>query len=292
MENKRDSDRLSSRTEKDVGTNMMDQYKKETSQIHAPIDLVQKTKLAMEQEELRLKEAAERADRSKINVETCRETESEKKKPKSVYRIHQWTLPLTAAAAILILVSVSAVTRNGRLSHWDSDMMADSEYEKSMDIQFGEAAMTEEAAQDNELSMNEGPDKPSRSSIEESDADYAMEESAEEAEWEDSDAITETEEITGADEQANSADAAKQEQSAEIEITQVEEEPDFYDNPDTEDYLYKNLIFWADQAENGEWFAYVSVRGDKYVIVSAITDQDVFLEKAYELVLETRGSLK
>lgn len=290
MQNKRDNDRLSFRTEKDVGTNMMDQYKKETSQIHAPVDLVQKTKLAMEQEELRLKEAAERTDRPKINVETCRETESAKRKPKSVFRIHQWTLPLTAAAAILILVSVSAVTRNGRLSHSDSDMMADTGYEKSMDIQFSEAATTEEAEEDNELPMNEGPDKPNRSSIEESDA--VMEESAEGAEWESSDVIKETEEMTGADEQTNRANAAKQEQGAEIEITQVEEEPDFYDNPDTEDYLYENLIFWADQDENGEWFAYVSVRGDKYVIVSAITDQDVFLEKAYELVLETRGSLK
>ena len=39
---------------------MKDQYRKETSQIHAPADLIQKTKQAMEQEEQRLKAVEER----------------------------------------------------------------------------------------------------------------------------------------------------------------------------------------------------------------------------------------
>ena len=55
---------------------MKDQYRKETSQIHAPADLIQKTKQAMEQEEQRLKAVEERkvgSDGTEIGRASCRE---------------------------------------------------------------------------------------------------------------------------------------------------------------------------------------------------------------------------
>lgn len=278
---------------------MVDRYKKETSQIHAPADLIQKTRLAMQQEEQRLRESAEGTGRSDTAVrEQIGITDRGKKSFHSMHRIYKWTLPLTAAAAIVILLSVSAVMRGTRFRSSGSDMMADSGYGKDMELQFGETNMAEEAMEENEEPMAGSPVKPIRQDVME---DYDMAEDAESTEPEE-DILTDeaadtqseaSESIMDRDETPETNGAAvKGEAAEEIEITEVKEEPDFYNSEDTESYLYKNLIFWVSQEENGEWFAYVSVRGDKYVIVSTIIDQDEFIEKAYELVEETRGTLK
>lgn len=276
---------------------MIDQYKRETSQIHAPAELIQKTRLAMQQEEQRLRESAQRAGGQDTAVGTQGETAADRvyKGHKSVHQIYKWTLPLSAAAAVLILVSVSAVMRSGKSGDSASDMTTDSGYENELDI--------------------ENSIKPDRKDAEESSVDYAMAESADAAaeDMEPSEAVESTadEELEAAEsmedmESQISASVKELEESkgtdgstvnegvagTEIEITEVDEEPDFYDDPDTECYLYENLLFWANQDESRGWFAYVGVRGDKYVIVSTIKDQEEFLEKAYELVKETRGSLK
>lgn len=290
---------------------MTDQYKKETSQIHAPADLVQKTKLAMQQEEQRLRESASKADRPDMTVGMQREDAAggAKRNFKSPHGIYKWTLPLSAAAAVLILVSVSTVMPSGKADYSASDMAADSGYENEMDIQLSEAAIVEDAIEENEMLIDESPAKPDRNDAKEDYADYAMEESADAAAAEDmepmdaaesiadmesEESMKDIEESTSTNGTADRADAGEEEAKAkaEIEITEVDEEPAFYDDPDTESYLYENLLFWADQDENGDWFAYVSVRGDKYVIVSTIKNQEEFLEKAYELVTETRGSAK
>lgn len=278
---------------------MIDQYKKETSQIHAPADLVQKTKLAMQQEEQRLRETAGGRDRSDTVVrEQSSTADKVKKSPRPMHRVYQWTLPLTAAAAVVILLSVSMVMRGTGFKSSDSDRMADSGYGKDMGLQFGGTDMTEEAMEENEAPVAGSPVKPIRQDVTE---DYDMAEEAEGTEPEEdiqTDEAADTqsdasESIMDRDETPETNGAAvKGEAAEEIEITEVKEEPDFYNSEDTESYLYKNLIFWVNQEENGEWFAYVSVRGDKYVIVSTIKDQDEFIEKAYELVEETRGTLK
>lgn len=269
---------------------MIDQYKKETSQIHAPAELIQKTKLAMQQEEQRLRESADKAGRPS-------------------HRVYKWTWPLSAAAAILILVSVSTVMRSSKADYSASDMAVDSGYENEMDMQLSEAAIAEDTIEENETLIDESPAKLNRKDASEDYADYAMEESTDAAAAEDmepmdaaesiadmesEESMKDIEESTSTNGTADRADAGEEEAKAkaEIEITEVDEEPAFYDSPDTESYLYENLLFWADQDENGEWFAYVSVRGDKYVIVSTIKDQEEFLEKAYELVSGTRGSVK
>ena len=89
----------------------------------------------------------------------------------------------------------------------------------------------------------------------------------------------------------NGGEAYEQEQESELEITGVEEEPDFYDSPETESYLYRNLLFWLIQDNEG-WTAYVSVQGDKYVISGAIADREEFVERAYELLKEKNKNIK
>lgn len=285
---------------------MKDQYRKETSQIHAPADLIQKTKQAMQQEEQRLKESETRTGRpdSTADIESGIAVESPKKTPNIPRGIFRWTLPLAAAASILILLSVSTVMRSSKSDSPASDMMVESEYEKNMGMQLSEADVAEEAAEENEMLINESPAKPDRKDMAE---DYAMAEAAEDAAYpeemnpmqneasEESETSAGYQDMEAKKDKAETADVMNRGEAAgqglEIEITAVEEEPDFYDSPDTESFLYRNLLFWLIQDDEG-WTAYVSVRGDKYVIFGAIADREEFLERAYELLVDTRGSLK
>lgn len=290
---------------------MKDQYRKETSQIHAPADLIQRTKQEMQQEEQRLKESETRTGRpdSTADIESGIAVESPKKTPNIPRRIFRWTLPLTAAASILILLSVSTVMRSSKSDSSASDMMAESEYAKDMGMQLGEADIAEEAVEEKEMLINESPVRPDKNDMAE---DYAMAEATEDAAYpeemnpmqnaesevsEESETSAGYQDMEAKKDKAETADvmnrgeAAGQEQGSEIEITGIEEEPDFYDSPDTKSYLYRNLLFWLIQEDEG-WTAYVSVRGDKYVISGVIADREEFLERAYELLVETRGSLK
>ncbi|MGN1150813.1 MAG: hypothetical protein ACI4SN_01490 [Lachnospiraceae bacterium] len=287
---------------------MKDQYRKETSQIHAPADLIQKTKQAMQQEEQRLKESEKRicGPDSTVDIQNGITVDRSKRTHNFPRGIFRWTLPLAAAASILILLSVSTVMRSSKSDSSASDMMAESEYAKDMGMQFGEADIAEDAAEESEILINESPARSDGNDMAE---DYAMAEAAEDAaypeEMENAESEVSEESETSAGYQdmeakkdkaetadvMNRGEAAGQEQGSEIEITDVEEEPDFYDSPDTESFLYRNLLFWLIQDDEG-WTAYVSVRGDKYVISGAIADREEFLERAYELLVDTRGSLR
>lgn len=263
---------------------MKDQYRKETSQVHAPADLIQKTKQAMQQEEQRLS----------------------KKKSSSTRLVYKWALPLTAVASILILLSVSTVMRSSKSDSPASDMMSESEYEKDMGMQLSEADIAEEAAEENEMLINESPARSDGNDMAE---DYAMAEdaaypeemnpmqNAESEVSEESETSAGYQDMEAKKDKAETADvmnrgeAAGQELGSELEITGVEEEPDFYDSPDTESFLYRNLLFWLIQDDEG-WTAYVSVRGDKYVISGAIADREEFVERAYELLKEKNKNIK
>lgn len=304
---------------------MIDQYKKETSQVHAPADLVRRTKLAMQQEEQRLSEPGERIGRAGTDEGAQKGTtvDAAKKRAVSARRIYKWGLPLTAAAAILILISVSTAMREIRFGKSSTDMVADNSYSEDMELQSGDAGIVEEAIEESETAPDDSPDRLSGQAAD----DYAMVESAEASDMAESEKaydMTESTEDVEKKELMESTESAmdaeskenaeaikesvenmeceKREESAtsgasatdiaEIEIIEVDEEPELYNGADSNSYLYKNLLFWADQDENGYWSAYVGVRGDNYVITSTIEDQEEFLEKAYELVLETRGSLR
>lgn len=257
---------------------MKDQYRKETSQIHAPADLIQKTKQAMEQEEQRLKAVEERKVGSYGTAITESEAITKKAKKNSfIQQIYKWTLPLTAAAAILILISVSLVMKSVKSDSSASDMMAESEYAKDMGMQLSEADIEEDYA------MAEDAAYPEEMENAESEA---AEESETSAGYQDMEAKKDTAETADV---MNGGEAYEQE--SELEITGVEEEPDFYDSPETESYLYRNLLFWLIQDNEG-WTAYVSVQGDKYVISGVIADREKFVERAYELLKEKNKNIK
>lgn len=89
----------------------MNQYKNETAQIHAPAALVEKTRAAVRQEEERLrKEQASRVPEPALAPA-----------PQAAYvddgaygtkrSLQKWTYPLTVAAAVVVLLSVSMAMR-------------------------------------------------------------------------------------------------------------------------------------------------------------------------------------
>ncbi len=116
---------------------MLDQYNRETSQIHAPAALIQKTKEAMRAEEERLRaEETPLGDSYAIGNSSahryaagiskdCEVISAKKRSIFSYGRLRKWALPLTAAAALVILVSVSAAMRVVKSGGASSDMAAD-----------------------------------------------------------------------------------------------------------------------------------------------------------------------
>ena len=81
---------------------MIEQYRKDVSQIHASSELIQRTRTAMKQEEERLKEEEDAADPKKPG----------KRNP---YGFSAWriAIPLSAVAAALLLVIVPGVIHKG-----------------------------------------------------------------------------------------------------------------------------------------------------------------------------------
>lgn len=70
--------------------------------------------------------------------------------------------------------------------------------------------------------------------------------------------------------------------SGRVKIKEVDEKPDFYDNPDAEDIVYEGLTFRVMQEEE-EWAAYVETEeGTAYVICGEAEELEEFLEEAYE----------
>lgn len=84
------------------------QYNKEIAQVHAPQSLIERTKAAMREEEKRLAQAAAPRSAAGASLEMTYANANRQSRRFSVRRL---AYPLTAAAALLILVSVSMTMR-------------------------------------------------------------------------------------------------------------------------------------------------------------------------------------
>ncbi len=84
-------------------------YREETAQIHAPLSLIEKTKAAVREEEKRLAMAGAASVVQEMPVSHTEQVDRQKQT--GVFSVRKWAYPLTAAAAILILASVSLTMR-------------------------------------------------------------------------------------------------------------------------------------------------------------------------------------
>lgn len=90
-------------------------YREETAQIHAPLSLIEKTKAAVREEEKRLAMAGAAPVVQGMPVSNAERVN--RPKQMRVFSARKWAYPLTAAAAILILASVSLTMRGLKSAH-------------------------------------------------------------------------------------------------------------------------------------------------------------------------------
>jgi len=278
-----------------------EQYREEMLQIHAPLDLIEKTRAAMREEENRL--SRERAA-----------------------SVRRWGYPLTAAAALFILVSVSLTMRNMKGS---SSEMDGAVYEESAEAGFAEDMAMESAVEESMAEksagaqdMAEEPAAGQEADMEASTGqDVAAEASAGEEEMftesaagavepvnsVETPALNETEcsmedvgQSMAADDVAgNIEDARAEKESMEqkqeatagsfadsaadgIVIEKVEKKPAFCDLTDTKAHTYKGKTFLV-RKEKDVWEAYVETEnGIGYVLRGEAEGLEEFLEAGYE----------
>lgn len=270
---------------------MMDQYKNETAQVHAPTALIEKTKAAVREEEERIR----RERVIQIPALDPQVTYADYATYQKKRSLRKWTYPLTAAAAVVILLSVSLATRGA----WTS------RFTKNQETADG-AVMKKEvpaAEEEDSAEMMESTTTDDTAGEMNGAADTgSMMESAEEMESDESAMAemvpeeTENSEAPAADsaggdmqrDMLQDKDAEKEEvkpfrsvESGCVRVEAVEKKPDFYDNPEAEDVVYEGLTFRVIKEEEG-WAAYVEAADETaYVIRGTSEELDTFLKEGH-----------
>lgn len=299
-----------------------EQYRKETEQIQAPAELIARTKAAMREEEARIRrefalQGAGTESRGMSAAASSVMVPVNDRSHAKGFNIRKWAYPLTAAAALLILVSVSLMMRGLKSGDMAMDMEA-SEISGGADLDGG--MMAAGAAMDFEGAAETAEDAPADEMIL-AEAEMAA---APAAEMEDmsesasavgnaasdtagfSESIQET-----AVEKAESEEARKNEgqrkfsnteknmaedavpaesgdmaETESITIEKVVKKPDFCGRSDTGKHVFEGQTFQVAEEGSG-WVAYAETGdGGKYVIRGKAEDLETFLEMGYQKLLE------
>lgn len=268
---------------------MMNQYKEETSQIHAPADLIQRTKQAVRKEERRIEQLSGYAD---------------KPRRQSYNKVYKWALPAAAAVLFVVLMNVSSMMIGRKFSSSQSDepmemtseMADDTEETAGAAYDFAAAgAAEEEAAVDD---MDGGIDKAFAENGFAEESAAVADESVAASEEEASDLYEESSaaEAPAASKEYDSVEDAVKESDLsddsveELIIQEVKAKPEFCDNKSTQCIDSHGLQFYVARERGNQWKAYVCVDETGYVITGSgrgIPDREAFAEKAYELLAET-----
>lgn len=299
-----------------------EQYKKETEQIHAPAELIARTKAAMREEEARIRrefalQGAGTESRGMSAAASSVMVPVNDRSHAKGFNIRKWAYPLTAAAALLILVSVSLMMRGLKSGDMAMDMGA-SETSGGADLDGG--MMAAGAAMDFEGAAETAEDAPADEMIL-AEAEMAaapaaemedMSESASAVENAASDTAGFSESVQEtAVEKAESEEARKNEgqrkfsnteknmaedavpaesgdmaETESITIEKVVKKPDFCGRPNTGKHVFEGQTFQVAEEGSG-WVAYAETGdGGKYVIRGKAEDLETFLEMGYQKLLE------
>lgn len=261
---------------------MMDQYKQETSQIHAPADLIRRTKEAMHEEEQRLQQTADRPSGLHLG------------------RIYRWAMPVAAAATVLLLINAVVMVGN-RFGKSAADMAmpaaiddaasydtAAEAAEEPADFEMTAAAPAEQETGEGAMPGQNADlyeSKQAEANLYDGGADtaagsYAYQDDAAEACEEDSiqeDAVGET--ASGGTEAA-----AGDMGLTDMSITEVAEIPAFVDDEDTECIMVHGIRVYVRREPDGQWIAYARMEQVHYTVTGGenITDAEDYAVKAYE----------
>lgn len=266
---------------------MMNQYKQETSQIHAPAELIRKTKEAMREEEQRLNREGKQKN---VIVQ-----------PKHSYgKVYKWALPVAAAAAFCVMLFSVSIMRFGSgsgssKSNSSMDMASGAAGPNDMGLQFGTADIAEE--------MEAAAEEP----IDKSGSKYDMTAgAATESATDNGYAGGGYDGVQYADATAtseNNEDAVYENSyidslygNSDLWIEEVKEIPSFYDAPDTECIVAQDTELYVGRDSDGAWCAYAQIDNKMYIISTVLTDEvinrDKFVDMAYERLMETVSSVE
>lgn len=299
-----------------------EQYRKETEQIHAPAELIARTKAAMREEEARIRrefalQGAGTESRGMSAAASSAMVPVNDRSHAKGFNVRKWAYPLTAAAALLILVSVSLMMRGLKSGDMAMDMGA-SETSGGADLDGG--MMAAGAAMDFEGAAETAEDAPADEMIL-AEAEMAaapaaemedMSESASAVENAASDTAGFSESVQEtAVEKAESEEARKNEgqrkfsnteknmaedavpaesgdmaETESITIEKVVKKPDFCGCSDIGKHVFEGQTFQVAE-EGSSWVAYAETGdGGKYVIRGKAEDLETFLEMGYQKLLE------
>lgn len=272
---------------------MIDQYKKETSQIHAPADLILRTKQAVREEEKRIQRESVQQKQVVQGLNTAGLTKS------SYGKVYRWALPVAAAVLFAVLMKASTMMIGSKFAKSQSGSPANITTSDTAagaaEYEFAEAAAAEEfddmdagidkAFEDKELpveSMESAAAVAEEGEAEEEAFDDMYDESASDAPA----AAAEYDKVQNSENKF----ALSEETGIELSIEEVKEIPDFYDDQNTKCVNLHGLQFYVTGELEDEWKAYVRVDETGYVISGGIdesTNHRAFAKKAYELLAET-----
>lgn len=270
---------------------MMNQYNKETAQIHAPADLIRRTKEAVREEEQRIM-------REQLQQNTVMQ-------PKRSYtKVYRWALPVAAAIFCVIIINVGLLRpekgMSGAATGASMDTASGGAELNDMELQFGATAMHEESAEAAEepadqggaYDMSAGAATDAGTSVTTDTSasvttDAAVEDDVyEEAGEGDTNGITMSEEV-GKEQENGYIDSIY---GNDIWIEKVNKAPSFYHDSDTRYIDLQGFRIYVATDVDNTWIAYARKNGQRYLISGAYTEEDMsweeFAEKVYELLSE------
>ena len=287
-----------------------EQYRKETEQIHAPAELIARTKAAMREEEARIRrefalQGAGTESRGISAVAGPAMVLAGGRNYGKGCNVRKWAYPLTAAAALFILVSVSLMMRGLKSGDMAMDMGASEtsggadldggmmaagaamDFEGTAEMAAAPAAEMEDMSESASAVENAASETAEFSeSVQETAVEKAELEEARKNEGQRKFSDTEknmAEDTVPAESGAQSGGVAETES---ITIERVVKKPDFCGRPDTGKHVFEGQTFQVAEEGSG-WMAYAETGdGGKYVIRGEAEDLETFLEMGYQKLLE------
>lgn len=287
-----------------------EQYRKETEQIHAPAELIARTKAAMREEEARIRrefalQGAGTESRGISAVAGPAMVLAGGRNYGKGFNVRKWAYPLTAAAALFILVSVSLMMRGLKSGDMAMDMGASEtsggadldggmmaagaamDFEGTAEMAAAPAAEMEDMSESASAVENAASETAEFSeSVQETAVEKAESEEARKNEGQRKFSDTEknmAEDTVPAESGAQSGGVAETES---ITIERVVKKPDFCGRPDTGKHVFEGQTFQVAEEGSG-WMAYAETGdGGKYVIRGEAEDLETFLEMGYQKLLE------
>lgn len=287
-----------------------EQYRKETEQIHAPAELIARTKAAMREEEARIRrefalQGAGTESRGISAVAGPAMVLAGGRNYGKGFNVRKWAYPLTAAAALFILVSVSLMMRGLKYGDMAMDMGASEtsggadldggmmaagaamDFEGTAEMAAAPAAEMEDMSESASAVENAASETAEFSeSVQETAVEKAELEEARKNEGQRKFSDTEknmAEDTVPAESGAQSGGVAETES---ITIERVVKKPDFCGRPDTGKHVFEGQTFQVAEEGSG-WMAYAETGdGGKYVIRGEAEDLETFLEMGYQKLLE------